>query len=119
MLVAGDLEGASVGALAARAGHVLLAHRLTGPRALLKATAPAHPMFRQVRSMLVVGNDVGLPPELVDHILELCCAGGDSCWFACRPLGALADATGGGAATATTAGEGGGARAKRLRRDEN
>ena len=88
LLVAGDLEGASVGALAARAGHGLLAHRLTGPRALLKATALAHPLFREVRLMLVVGNDVGLPPELVDHILEFCA--GDSCWFAEHAEGAAA-----------------------------
>ena len=63
----------------------LLAHRLTGPRALLKATALAHPVFRQVRSMLAVGNDVGLPPELVDHILEFCCAG-ELCCFAETPV---------------------------------
>ena len=69
--------------MAARAGHGLLAHRLTGPRALLKATALAHPVFREVRSMLVVGNDVGLPPELVDHILEFCA--GDARWFAEQP----------------------------------
>ena len=80
LLVAGDLEGASVGVLSACSGYGRLAHRLTGPRALLKATALAHPVFREVRSMLVVGNDVGLPPELVDHILEFCT--GDACWFA-------------------------------------
>ena len=100
LLVAGDLEGASVGAMAARAGHGLLAHRLTGPRALLKATALAHPVFRQVRSMLVVGNDVGLPPELVDHILEFCA--GESCWFAEHVVVAAAEV--------------GGSRAKRPRR---
>ena len=98
--MAGDLEGASVVALAARAGHGLLAHRLTGPRALLKATALAHPLFREVRSMLVVGNDVGLPPELVDHILEFC-AGGDSCWFA-EPAVAAAAAVAGSSPSASS-----------------
>ena len=86
LLVAGDLEGASVAELAARAGFgPELAHRLTtGPRAMLKAPALAHPVLREVRSMLVVGNRVGLPPELVDHILEFCCCyrAGDACWFA-------------------------------------
>ena len=57
----------------------------------------------QVRSMRVVGNDndVGLPPELVDHILEFCA--GDSCWFA-EPV------------MVTAAVQDGGAGAKRPRR---
>ena len=97
LLVAGDLDGASAAERASRAGYgEQLVHRLTGPRALLKATALAHPVLRQVRSMLVVGNRVGLPPELVDHILEFCCCyrAGDACWFAAAA--AAAEKGGGG-----------------------
>ena len=69
-LVAVDLEGTAPGNMAARAGEKGLSEVLY--HAAVKAAARTSQQFRDLRSMLVVGNRVGLPRELVDHILEYC-----------------------------------------------
>jgi hypothetical protein len=89
VLVPGDLAGASVGALAARAGHRQAADWLY--RAATKAAARAQPLFRDVRSMLVVGTSgVGegrtfLPLDVLNHIMEHCAAP-TTCWFSEPPV---------------------------------
>jgi hypothetical protein len=87
-LVAGDREGASPGALAARAGHAKLSAQLY--QAAARAAARAQPAFLRVRSELVLFNRVpgGLPQEylprdVVDHMLEWCATA--DCWFAMTP----------------------------------
>lgn len=105
-LVPGNLEGTSVGALAARAGHRAIADRLY--RAASKAAARTHPLFRDTRSRIVVGNRVGLPRDAVDHMLEWAAA--PECWFAESPAAAaVAPAAGGVAAAPPPPGGGGGA----------
>ncbi len=103
-LVPGDLAGASAGALAARAGQRAAADCLY--RAASKAAARAQPLFRRIRSEIVVRNRVpgGLPHEYlprdtVDLILEFCAAPA-ACWFAETPAPAAVAAAAAKAAAA-------------------
>ena len=73
LLVAGDLQGTSVGAYAMRNGYSLLSHQLYYKT--LKAFCVKRPAFNRMRSEIVVGNRVPsvarcLPRELVNYILE-------------------------------------------------
>jgi ankyrin repeat protein len=83
--VPGDLAGASVGALAARAGQRPAADWLY--RAATKEVARTQPLFRKVRSMLVVGTSGAragrpfLPIDVLNKVMD-CCATPDACWFA-------------------------------------
>jgi ankyrin repeat protein len=87
--VPGDLAGTSAGALAARAGQRQAADWLY--RAATKAVAKAQPLFRNVRSMLVVGTSGAragrpfLPVDVLNKVMD-CCATPDKCWFAEAPL---------------------------------
>jgi ankyrin repeat protein len=68
LLVAGDLKGTSVGAYARRCGYSLLGEQLYNKT--LKAFCLGSPAFKRMRSEIVVGNNVNLPRELVNYILE-------------------------------------------------
>jgi hypothetical protein len=72
-----DAHGTSLGAFALRLGQQKSADKLY--RAASKSAAREQPLFRQVRSELVVANRVGLPRDVVDHMLEWCAA--PKCWF--------------------------------------
>ena len=111
MTVAGDLAGASAGALAARAGHRQAAAKLY--RAATKAVARAQPLFRDVRSMLVVGTSGGragrpfLPLDVLNDVMD-CCATPGACWFAEAPAaGAGGGGDGGGSALTSAAAQAG------------
>ena len=107
--VAGDLAGASVGALSVRAGQRKAADWLY--RAATKAVARAQPLFRDVRSMLVVGTSGGragrpfLPLDVLNDVMD-CCAAPAACWFAepaAAPPGSGCRHEPGGAAAAAAA----------------
>lgn len=73
LLVAGDLQGTSVGAYAMRNGYSLLGAQLYYKT--LKSFCLKRPAFNRMRSEIVVGNRVPsvarcLPRELVNYILE-------------------------------------------------
>jgi ankyrin repeat protein len=68
LLVAGDLKGTSVGTYARRCGYSLLGEQLYNKT--LKAFCLGSPAFKRMRSEIVVGNNVNLPRELVNYILE-------------------------------------------------
>jgi ankyrin repeat protein len=73
LLVAGDLQGTSVGAYAIRHGYPLLGEQLYYKT--LKEFCLKRPVFKRLRSEIVVGNRVPsvgrcLPRELVNYILE-------------------------------------------------
>ena len=73
LLVAGDLQGTSVGAYAMRHGYPLLGEQLYYKT--LKEFCLKRPVFKRLRSEIVVGNRVPsvgrcLPRELVNYILE-------------------------------------------------
>jgi len=68
LLVAGDLKGTSVGAYARRCGYSLLGEQLYNKT--LKAFCLGSPAFKRMRSEIVIGNNVNLPRELVNYILE-------------------------------------------------
>ena len=68
LLVAGDLQGTSVGSYAMRHGYSLLSEQLYYKT--LKAFCRNSSAFKWMRSEIVVGNRVNLPRELVNYILE-------------------------------------------------
>ena len=73
LLVAGDLQGTSVGAYAMRNGYSLLGQQLYNKT--LKAFCIKRPVFNRMRSEIVVRNrvpsvDKCLPREIVNYILE-------------------------------------------------
>jgi ankyrin repeat protein len=112
VLVPGDLHGASVGALAARAGDRVLADALY--REASKAAARAQHTFRQMRSEVIVANRVPgglpldyLPRDVVDLILQFCASAKP--WFSESPAPVPpASAAGGGASAAGGAEQGSG-----------
>ena len=84
-------------------------------RAATKAVARAQPLFRDVRSMLVVGTSGGragrpfLPLDVLNDVMD-CCATPAACWFSELPAAAVLAGGGGGslADAAAQAGEQGG-----------
>lgn len=73
LIVAGDLQGTSVGGYAMRRGYPLLGEQLYNKT--LKAFCSDRPAFNRLRSEIVVGNrvpnvDSYLPREIVNYILE-------------------------------------------------
>jgi len=96
LLVSGDREGASVGSLALRSGQRDTAHWLY--QKTTKAVARKYPLFRDVRSMLVVGTSGSrlgrpfLPVDMINLIMD-CCATPETCFFSETPAaGADTDA---------------------------
>lgn len=68
LLVAGDLQGTSIGAYAILYGHVVLGEQLYYKT--LKAFCRDRPAFKRMRSEIVIRNGFNLPRELVNYILE-------------------------------------------------
>ena len=68
LLVAGDLQGTSIGAYAMLYGHSVLGEQLYYK--MLKAFCRNSHAFKWMRSEIVVRNRVNLPRELVNYILE-------------------------------------------------
>ena len=68
LLIAGDLQGTSVGAYAMRNGYSVLGEQLYYKT--LKTFCCNSSAFKWMRSEIVVGNRVNLPRELVNYILE-------------------------------------------------
>ena len=100
MLIPASLDGTMPAYLAAQRGHGMLAECLHA--AVARAVSRAFPMFRDLRSQLVLFNRVPgglpqqyLPRDAVGRIFEYC-ATPDCCWFA------AVSAAGGNAAAAAT-----------------
>jgi ankyrin repeat protein len=68
LLVAANLSGTSVGAVAMRAGSRAIADMLY--YRTLKAFCRRRPMFNRLRSEIIIGNRVNMPRELVNCIME-------------------------------------------------
>jgi hypothetical protein len=68
LLVAANLSGTSVGAVAMRNGSREVADMLY--YRTLKAFCRRRPMFNRLRSEIIIGNRVNMPRELVNCIME-------------------------------------------------
>jgi hypothetical protein len=67
-LISSTLDGISIGTYAMKCGYSLLGEQLYNKT--LKAFCLVNPAFKRMRSEIVVGNNVNLPRELVNYILE-------------------------------------------------
>ena len=68
LLVAANLSGTSLGAVAMRSGSRAIADMLYYKT--LKAFCRRRPMFNRLRSEIIIGNRVNMPRELVNYIME-------------------------------------------------
>ena len=67
-LISSTMDGISIGTYAIRCGYLLLGEQLYNKT--LKAFCLGSPAFKRMRSEIVICNNVNLPRELVNYILE-------------------------------------------------